>query len=105
MKLRRSEAKLQIRAKCLALGSTELALHRRPLPERLQPHRELVRAVEKASDPIVIPVLVAFGALSAYLLVVAPLALPFVRRRDGEAVGLRMLFPRLGLDDESPPAC
>jgi len=52
-------------------------------------------------DPIVIPALVAVGALSAYLLVVAPLALPPVRRRDGEAVGIRMLFPGPGLDDET----
>lgn len=52
-------------------------------------------------DPIVILVLVAIGALSAYLLTVASLALPFMRRRDGDAVGPRMLFPRLGLDDEA----
>jgi hypothetical protein len=52
-------------------------------------------------DPVVILVLVTIGALSAYLLVIAPLALPLVRRHDGEALGLRKLFPRLGLDDET----
>ena len=49
-------------------------------------------------DPLAIPALVAVGALGAYLLVVAPLALPLVRRREGKTAGLGALFPptRLG---------
>lgn len=43
-------------------------------------------------DALVVPALVAIGALSAYLLVVAPLALPLVRRCEGKAVGLRKRF-------------
>jgi hypothetical protein len=51
-------------------------------------------------EPVLVPALVAVGALGAYLLIVAPLPLPVVRRRDDEAVGLRGLFPRFGFDDE-----
>ncbi len=52
-------------------------------------------------DAFAIPALVAAGALGAYLLVVAPLALPFVRRRDGKAAGLRVLFPFTQFDRET----
>ncbi|WP_143037280.1 FUSC family protein [Paraburkholderia tuberum] len=47
-----------------------------------------------------IPSLVAVGALSAYLLVIAPLALPLVHQRKGEASSLRMRFPPSLLDGE-----
>ena len=48
-----------------------------------------------------IPVLVAAGALSAYLVVIAPLALPSVRRREGMASSLRILYPRIRFDQQT----
>jgi uncharacterized membrane protein YccC len=52
-------------------------------------------------DAFMIPALVAVGALSAYFLVVAPLALPRVRRRGGEAVGMRVRHLANSLDREA----
>ena len=49
-------------------------------------------------EPILIPALVAAGALSGYALIAAPLALPRMRGRDGPALSCYGLFPRLGLD-------
>ena len=54
-----------------------------------------------AIQAFLIPLLVAAGALSAYLVVIAPLALPAVRRRDGSASGLRSLFPRIQFDQQT----
>jgi hypothetical protein len=45
--------------------------------------------------------LVAAGAVLAYLVVVAPLAVPAVRRRDGAASGWRGLFPHVGLTPDA----
>ncbi len=54
-----------------------------------------------AIQAFLIPLLVAAGALSAYLVVIAPLALPAVRRREGSASGLRSLFPRIQFDQQT----
>jgi hypothetical protein len=48
-----------------------------------------------------IPLLVAVGAISAYLLVIAPLALPSVRRREGKSAGLSAVFPFAPFDEET----
>ena len=42
--------------------------------------------------------MVAIGGVVAYLVVIAPLALPSVRRREGPPLGLRALFPDFELD-------
>jgi Fusaric acid resistance protein-like len=54
-----------------------------------------------ALNGALIPVLVAVGAMSAYLLVVAPLILPAVRRRRGQGVRLRQAFSLASLDRET----
>lgn len=46
-----------------------------------------------------IPALVAFGSVLAYLVVIAPLLVPSVRRREGKPSSLRALFPRIGFDE------
>lgn len=48
-----------------------------------------------------VPLLVAVGAISAYLLVIAPLALPSVRWREGKPAGLRAVFPLAPFDEET----
>ena len=48
-----------------------------------------------------IPMLVAIGAVSAYLLVIAPLILPLVRRHGGTGVRLRQAFSFAPLDQET----
>jgi hypothetical protein len=45
-----------------------------------------------------IPLLVASGAMLAYLVVIAPLALPAVRKHEGPSAGLRTVFPAFRLD-------
>lgn len=44
--------------------------------------------------------LVAVGAALAYLVIIAPLLLPSVRRRHGSPLGLRVLYPHFKLDRE-----
>jgi hypothetical protein len=51
-----------------------------------------------SSDVYSIPWLVAIGAVLAYLVVIAPLALPAVRKHEGPIAGLRKLFPAFRLD-------
>jgi Fusaric acid resistance protein-like len=51
-----------------------------------------------SGDIYSIPLLVASGAALAYLVVIAPLAVPAVRKREGPIAGLRRLFPRFRLD-------
>ena len=48
-----------------------------------------------------IPILVAVGAISAYLLVIALLALPLVRRQRGKGASLRDVFRFAPLDRET----
>ena len=48
-----------------------------------------------------VPLLVAAGAISSYLLVIAPLALPSVRRREGKPAGLRTVLPLAPFDEET----
>ena len=56
-------------------------------------------AADKASiSAFAIPWLVAVGAALAYCVVIAPLLVPAVRRRDGKALGLLELFPRVWFD-------
>jgi hypothetical protein len=52
-------------------------------------------------DPLSIPALVAVGALCACLLVIAPLAVPSVRRRGGRPDGFRTVVRFTGLDRET----
>jgi hypothetical protein len=51
-----------------------------------------------SGDLYSIPLLVAIGALLAYLVIIAPLAAPAVRKHEGPIVGLRTLFPGFRLD-------
>jgi hypothetical protein len=48
-----------------------------------------------------IPLLVAVGAMSAYLLVIGPLALPFVRQREGKPASFRAVFTLAPFDEET----
>lgn len=48
--------------------------------------------VGSSSDPMLIPVLVAVGALSAYTIVAVPVIVPFARRSSGNASPPRTLF-------------
>jgi uncharacterized membrane protein YccC len=61
----------------------------------------LTRLNIAAPDVIAIPGLVAVGALSAHLLVIALLALPFMHKAEAEAVGLRARFSPLWRNTES----
>jgi len=59
---------------------------------------ERIRVNQAALDELAIPVLVAFGALCAYLVTIAPLVLPSVRRHEGPPAKLRIIFPRFHVD-------
>src|SRR4051812_46615550 len=50
---------------------------------------------------LLIPMLVAVGAMSAYLLVIGPLALPFVRQREGKPASFRAVFTLAPFDEET----
>lgn len=49
-------------------------------------------------DKLPLTLAVAAGAVISYLVVIAPLVVPSVRRRDGAPAGLKTLFPRLNFD-------
>lgn len=44
-------------------------------------------------DGLILPFVIAAGALIAYLVVIAPLLVPAVRRNNSRSRGLRTLFP------------
>lgn len=54
-----------------------------------------------AAERLLIPAVIAVGALAAWVVVIAPLALSCVRRADGPATSLRSLFPWVPFDRDT----